>query len=168
MIAFELILIWNKNGNRKVPPKCERFQNNCNPVKMPLEEWSKLDALKYIIANEDPATLIVIRIFYQFCGACWVSQPVFLDIIARNEKKARWIQMDADRSPGVTGYFNIKKVPTFIAIKNKLEVGRYVGTHKKTMYRFFEDMVKEYGWNKPQLDDATLFTGWLAEPEGFQ
>ena len=127
---------------------------------MPLEDWTSLEPVKFIIENEDPATLIIIRIHYGFCGPCWLLTPAFLDLMARNESYARWLQLDTAKAEGCTAYFNIKKVPTFIAIKNKLEVGRYIGSRRRALQRFIEDMVREYGWLKPSADTENIFQGF--------
>lgn len=130
---------------------------------MPLEDWTSLEPVKFIIENEDPATLIIIKLTYEFCGGCAAVQPAYLDLMVKHEKYARWMQLEVFKAKGATPFFNVKKVPTFVAIKNKIEVGRYVGTRRHTLTRFIEDMITTYGFIRPGVAEDDIHVGFEKE-----
>lgn len=112
---------------------------------MPLEELNTLSAVKEAIDEEKPDTLILVYAYYNFCAGCWKIMPVFLDIMAGLERNARWLLTDVGDALGATSYFNIKHVPTFIAIKAGRELGRYSGINKHKLRRFVVKMIDQYG-----------------------
>ena len=127
---------------------------------MPLEDVYDFSKVIDAVNNTPRHVLIFIRITYSLCGGCWAEMPAFLDAMARMEKKVatRWIQIDLFSCQGSTAYFNIKKLPTIIAIRNKLELGRYVGSKPVVMNRFIADMVQSYGCDEG-MDDDDPFVG---------
>lgn len=144
---------------------------------MPLEDLNDLNVIKYLIMKE-PATLIFFRLFANSCHVSLDNQAFFHDIVEDNDARARWIQVDVAKVPGASKFFHLKRVPTFLAVKNKEEVGRFVGNgvNRAAMIRFFYDMMARHG-SDPAVLHPDLIKGlcrvmnpvvWLPHPNDDQ
>ena len=71
--------------------------------------------------------VVILKIYYSFCGACIDSQPKFVKAANERSDDMVFCQLEIEDVNGAGERFNVKFLPTFIAFKDGKEIGRYVG-----------------------------------------
>lgn len=77
---------------------------------------------------ENSTKPLIIKAFAVWCPHCTKMNPIFKQLEKELGQKYTFVEFDIDQSPDLATQFNIKSLPTFIFIKNKLEVGREIGS----------------------------------------
>lgn len=73
--------------------------------------------------------LKVVEFYTTWCMYCKRQRIELIDL----EKSDVWIGIvDGDESPNLVKQFNIDGYPTFIILKDGIEVGRFAGFHEKS------------------------------------
>ena len=70
--------------------------------------------------NEVPPTFAVIYFTASWCGAC---RALNLDYLQKMVPSPTWYKCDVDQNQYSPGYCNVRAIPTFVVIKNKMVVG---------------------------------------------
>jgi len=82
-----------------------------------------------VLAGSD-ATLLV-DFYADWCGPCKIMAPV-LDQVARDRMgDVLVLKLDTDRNPVATSRFGIRGIPTLIAFRDGVEIGRETGAVPK-------------------------------------
>ena len=75
--------------------------------------------------------VVVVDFFATWCGPCKMLTPVFEELSAELEGKAKFVKVDIDQSPDVASKFQVVNVPTLKVFKNGEVVKTLVGFRPK-------------------------------------
>lgn len=75
-----------------------------------------------------------------WCGDCKFIEP-FMPIIEKNNPNFEFIEVDIDKYSELADNFKIKGIPSFVAINEGEEIGRFVNGDRKTKPEI-EDFIK--------------------------
>lgn len=80
-------------------------------------------------------TVTVFHFWSPTCGPCMVIKPALEDIKEEFEGQIEWISINTKEDPkAVAQLLNISVVPSFVIVKDGIEVGRYSGTQVGILY----------------------------------
>jgi thioredoxin 1 len=80
-------------------------------------------------------TVTVFHFWSPTCGPCMVIKPALEDVKEEFEGQIEWISINTKEDPkNVASVLNISVVPSFVVVKDGLEVGRYSGTQIGILY----------------------------------
>lgn len=77
--------------------------------------------------NPETESLVLLQFYAEWCQPCRMMMPVITSI---QQKQYDWLtikQIDVDAESIIANQFNIRSIPTFVAIKNNKEVWRKAG-----------------------------------------
>lgn len=77
--------------------------------------------------NPETESLELLQFYAEWCQPCRMMMPVIASI---QQKQYDWLtikQIDVDAESIIANQFNIRSIPTFVAIKNNKEVWRKAG-----------------------------------------
>jgi thioredoxin 1 len=84
----------------------------------------------------------VLHFWSPTCGPCMTIKPALEDIKEEFEGKIDWISVNTKEDPKrLSGRFQVSVVPTFIAFKGNVEVGRYSGTQIGVIYQLIRKAI---------------------------
>ena len=90
--------------------------------------------------NEETAEGIVLVDFYaDWCGPCKAIAPL-IDELAEEVTDAKIVKVNTEESPEVSVRFGIRSIPTFIILKDGVEVNKQIGSvaNKKVFLELIE------------------------------
>lgn len=80
-------------------------------------------------------TVTVFHFWSPTCGPCMVIKPALEDIKEEFADQIEWISINTKEDPkAVAALLNISVVPSFVIVKDGVEVGRYSGTQIAILY----------------------------------
>lgn len=80
-------------------------------------------------------TVTVFHFWSPTCGPCKVIKPALEDIKDEYEGRIEWISINTKEDPkAIAPRLNISVVPSFVIVKDGLEIGRYSGTQIAILY----------------------------------
>lgn len=77
--------------------------------------------------NPETESLELLQFYAEWCQPCRMMMPVIASI---QQKQYDWLtikQIDVDAESIIANQFNIRSIPTFVALKNNKEVWRKAG-----------------------------------------
>jgi thiol-disulfide isomerase/thioredoxin len=80
-----------------------------------IEEITSMKDLYRELGN-DKDHLIVLKLYFSFCGACLKVMPVFTKATEKYSDRIRFMQADVDDVDGLAEHFDLTNVPTFVSI----------------------------------------------------
>jgi len=83
-----------------------------------------METFQQIINGDKP---VLVDFFAEWCGPCKAMSPAITAIGKEVQGKARVLKLDIDKTPAMSGQYNIQGVPTFIIFKNGKAVWRHSG-----------------------------------------
>lgn len=90
--------------------------------------------------NEATAEGVVLVDFYaDWCGPCKAIAPI-IDELAEEVTDAKVVKVDTEESPELSMRFGIRSIPTFIVLKDGVEVNKQIGAvaNKNTFLELIE------------------------------
>jgi thioredoxin 1 len=81
----------------------------------------------------------VIDFWAEWCHPCRAIAPIVKDLAAQYEGKVKVVKMNIDENPATPGRYNVRAIPTVLAIKNGAVVGQITGARPK---KAFEELVQ--------------------------
>jgi thiol-disulfide isomerase/thioredoxin len=97
-----------------------------------------LRALQAIIADAE-TKLVVIDVGATWCGPCRIIAPLF-ESLASEMNHAVFVKVDADESPDVISYFEVKAFPSFLFLRSGNEIERLVGADQPSLSRLVKQL----------------------------
>ena len=77
--------------------------------------------------DEETANGVVLVDFYaDWCGPCKMIAPI-IDQLAEEVIDAKVVKLDTEASPDIAARFGIRSIPTFIVLKDGVEVSKQIG-----------------------------------------
>jgi thioredoxin 1 len=76
-----------------------------------------------------------------WCGPCKTLAPILEEIETAYAGRLTIIKVDIDKCTSIPSRFNVKGVPTCMLLKNGVEVGRVLGSVKKSLIDFLDDNI---------------------------
>ena len=75
-----------------------------------------------------PAGAVIVKAWAPWCGSCRALGPIVDDIADQTEVPVFGLQVDID--PTLADRLNVRSVPTLVALRDGVEVGRLVGLQR--------------------------------------
>ena len=80
-------------------------------------------------------TVTVFHFWSPTCNPCKVIKPALEDIKEEFEGQIEWISINTKEDPkGIAPRLGIAVVPSFVVVKDGVEIGRYSGTQIALIY----------------------------------
>lgn len=76
-----------------------------------------------------------------WCGPCKILAPILDEIEKAYSGRLTVIKVDIDKCTKIPSRFNVRGVPTCMLMKNGSEIGRVLGSTKKTLIDFLDDNI---------------------------
>ncbi|CAN4122908.1 unnamed protein product [Withania somnifera] len=92
-----------------------------------VEEWND-----HLQKGEESKKLMVVDFTASWCGPCRFIAP-FLAEIAKKMPSVIFLKVDVDELKTVAEKWDVKAMPTFVFLKNGIEVDRVVGAKKEDL-----------------------------------
>ena len=128
-------------------PKCgmsnrvpvDKIQQGLRPVcgqcRTPLPVQSKpvtvTDATFAAEVERSPVP-VLLDLWAPWCGPCRMMAPMLDELAAEMAGRVRVAKLNVDENPVTAGRFNVRSIPTLLALKKGLEVDRIVGVQSKS------------------------------------
>jgi thioredoxin 1 len=76
--------------------------------------------------------LVMINFTARWCGPCRVMKPVLSALSVEYGKHVQFVEVDVDDEPVIAQQYNVRSMPTYIALRDGREVGRFVGSRPRS------------------------------------
>ncbi len=77
-----------------------------------------------VLKSSEP---VLVDFFAQWCGPCKAMAPALDEIAAELQGKVKVVKVDVDQSPGITGEYGIRAMPTLILFKDGKVAAQHTG-----------------------------------------
>ena len=91
-----------------------------------IREIKNLDDLKSFY-NESPESLHIVKIGAPWCGPCRMLGPVFEEVSAKYEGKARFVKVNVDSEEAAAIKYGISSIPNVLVFKGGKKVDGSLG-----------------------------------------
>ena len=75
---------------------------------------------------------VLLDLWAPWCGPCRMMAPMLDELAAEMGGRVRVAKLNVDENPVTAGRFNVRSIPTLLALKKGLEVDRIVGVQSKS------------------------------------
>jgi len=110
--------------------------NHCARIVRPIAA----PQLKQLVdqSRAHPNETLFVKFASAFCGACKASKPAIDQALRMSQKCHNVVELDSDVADATADGFNVKALPTMIAMKGGRVVGKMEGSQEPAAYqRFF-------------------------------
>jgi len=91
---------------------------------MPTTEVSDGTFEDEVLKSSEP---VLVDFFAEWCGPCKAMAPALDEIASELQGKVKIVKVDVDQSPGVTGEYGIRAMPTLILFKDGKVAAQHTG-----------------------------------------
>lgn len=77
-----------------------------------------------VLKSSEP---VLVDFFAEWCGPCKAMAPALEEIASELQGKVKVVKVDVDQSPGVTGEYGIRAMPTLIMFKDGKVAAQHTG-----------------------------------------
>jgi thioredoxin 2 len=82
---------------------------------------------------------IIIDFWAQWCGPCKMFAPTFANVASKFPIKAQFVKVNTDINQQAAMEFQIRSIPTIVALKNGVEVDRIMGAVDEFSFSMWVD-----------------------------
>lgn len=75
---------------------------------------------------------VLLDLWAPWCGPCLMMAPMLDELAVEMAGRGRVAKLNVDENPVTAGRFNVRSIPTLLALKKGLEVDRIVGVQSKS------------------------------------
>lgn len=75
---------------------------------------------------------VLLDLWAVWCGPCRMIEPVIEELAVEMAGRVRVARLDVDENPATAARFNVRSIPTLLALKAGREVDRIVGVQPKS------------------------------------
>jgi thioredoxin 1 len=83
-----------------------------------------------VIKNEETPTLV--DFWAPWCGPCRMVAPIVEELASEYEGRVKFVKVNTDENPAVSGRYGIRSIPTLLVFKNGEVKGQIVGFRPKS------------------------------------
>lgn len=76
-----------------------------------------------------------------WCGPCKILSPILDEVEKKYAGMLNVVKVDIDKCPNTPARFTVRGVPTCMLLSNGKEVGRVLGSTRKTLLDFLDDNI---------------------------
>lgn len=119
----------NCGGLNNIPTAKLSHHPQCGKCKNPLFTGEPINMTGGQLTRSINKTdeLLVVDFWATWCGPCQQFAPIFKQIAAQIEPKARCIKIETDTEQALSNTYNIRSIPTLVIFKNGKELTRVSG-----------------------------------------
>lgn len=77
-----------------------------------------------VLKSEMP---VLVDFFATWCGPCQAMAPILEEFTKENEGKVKVGKVDVDQNSQLAEKYGVMSIPTLVAFKNGIEIGRKIG-----------------------------------------
>lgn len=77
-----------------------------------------------VLKSSEP---VLVDFFAEWCGPCKAMAPALEEIASEMKGKVKVVKVDVDKSPGVTGEYGIRAMPTLMMFKDGKVAAQHTG-----------------------------------------
>lgn len=100
---------------------------------MSYKKASEIDFNKTISENK----FVVLDFSANWCGPCKMFSPIFEEISKEYSDKVEFVKVDVDDCPEIAKAYNIRSIPTLIAVKEGDLYNNVIGLLSKSKFKEF-------------------------------
>jgi thioredoxin 1 len=89
-----------------------------------LPEVSQATFQRDVLSSEQP---VLVDFWAPWCGPCKMLAPVVEKVAAAHDGKVRFVKLNTDENPSLSGEYHIQGIPCLILFKDGKPVDRIVG-----------------------------------------
>ncbi len=82
------------------------------------------------VINADVPTLV--DFWAPWCGPCRMVAPIVEELAGEYEGRVKFVKLNTDENPAVSGRYGIRSIPTLLVFKNGEVKGQIVGFRPKS------------------------------------
>ena len=101
------------------------------PLPVPIKPVTVTDATFAAEVERSPVP-VLLDLWAPWCGPCRMMAPMLDELAAEMAGRVRVAKLNVDDNPVTAGRFNVRSIPTLLALKKGLEVDRIVGVQSKS------------------------------------
>jgi thioredoxin 2 len=84
---------------------------------------------------------VIIDFWAQWCGPCQIFAPIFSNTAKSYPLKAQFVKVDTDKNQQAAAKFQIRSIPTIVALKNGIEIERVMGALPEPQFAMWADNI---------------------------
>ena len=98
---------------------------------------------KEVVESKMP---VVIDFWAAWCGPCKMMAPVFEELSKEYKGKVKFVKVNTEEEPELSGAFHIRGIPTLSIVKGDTEINRIVGfLPKDQLKKQIDNNIKNIG-----------------------
>ena len=97
-----------------------------------MKYFENVESFNTFVKGEGSNKAIIIDFFAEWCGPCKGIAPFFSDL-SEMYKNVVFAKVNVDEAEDVAELFGVSSLPTFVLVKNGVEVSRFSGASRNSL-----------------------------------